>query len=69
MKNQRAREEQTVTIATGLGVFAGVLTVGIGSLAVVGAFSDMSEAFEAGLPWLIAISVLCGGAYVVRHRR
>ncbi len=69
MKSQDAREEQAVTIAAGLAVLVSVLTVGMVSLTVVGAFSDMPQAFEAGLPWLIAIGVLCCGMYVVRHRR
>ena len=69
MKSQVRREEQSVTIAAGLGVLLGVLAAGALVLATVGAFSDMSEVFDAGFPWVIALSVLCGGAYLVRHRK
>ena len=69
MKSQVTREEQSVTIAAGLGVLLGVLAAGALVLATVGAFSDMSETFDAGFPWVIALSVLWCGVYLVRQRR
>ena len=69
MKAQVTREEQSVTIAAGLGVLLGVLAAGALVLATVGAFLDTSEPFDAGLPWVIALSVLCCGVYLVRQRR
>lgn len=68
MKPQSAKEVQTVTIAAGLGVLLGVLMAGALILAIVGVFSDMSETFDAGFSWVIALSLLCCGVYLVRHR-
>lgn len=69
MKSQVAREEHSVTIAAGLGILLGVLAAGALVLAIVGVFSDMSETFDAGFTWVIALSLLCCGVYLVRHRK
>lgn len=58
-----------ITIAAGHAVLVSVLSVGIVSLAVVGAFSHITRALEVGLPWVVAIAVLSCGTYVVRHHR
>lgn len=68
MKSQAAREEQSLTIAAGLGVLLGVLTAGAVVLVIVGGVSGMSETFDAGFRWTIALSLVCGGVYLVRHR-
>ncbi|MBU1800930.1 hypothetical protein [Nocardioides sp.] len=68
MKSQAAREEQSLTIAAGLGVLLGVLTAGAVVLVIVGGVSGMSETFDAGFRWAIALSLVCGGVYLVRHR-
>ena len=67
MRTQHARDEQTVTIAGGLAVFAVVVATGLVLLALTGGLSDADQG--AGFWLLVAAGVLCGGTYVARHRR
>jgi hypothetical protein len=69
MKDQRARDEQTVTIATALIAFLGTLGVGIVLLLIIGWATDVGQAFETGFSWAIAAAGLAVAAYCVRHRR
>jgi len=67
MRTRQAREETTLTIASALAVFLGTLGLCIGVLVIVGAATNMSDAFDAGGPWAIGIAGLVGFVYLVRH--
>jgi hypothetical protein len=68
VKEQRARDEQAVSIATALGVFLGALGLGILLLLAIGWRSGMEQVLEVGFPWAAALAGLAGVAWLVRHR-
>lgn len=67
VKSQEARDEQSITIATALAIFLGTLVLGVGSIALVGAVTDMSRTFGAALPLAVVVAAVAGTAYVIRH--
>lgn len=69
MKDQRARDEQSVTIATALTVFLVAVGACIVVLLFVGWVTDMEQIFETGFPWAVVAAALAGALYLVRHRR
>lgn len=72
MRSQAERDQQTITIATGLAIFVGILLVGILLVVLVKAVSDLdlsggaASAFGFGMVLLAGVVSI---AYLVRHRR
>lgn len=71
MKTQRAREEQTLTIATALVLFVVVVVAAAvlsGSVAAATG-GRVGETVELATAWAVAPAALAAVAYLVRHRR
>lgn len=71
MRTQEERDEQTVTIATGLAIFGGIVLAVVLVAVVVNASSDLElsggAACAIGFGTLLLAAVM-GTAYLVRHR-
>ena len=67
MRSQAERDEQTVTIATAIGIFVCVLAVGVTVVAVANSTSDQWG--EAALKGAALLGLLLAATYLIRHRR
>ncbi|TCJ21585.1 hypothetical protein [Nocardioides jejuensis] len=70
MRDQAARDQQTITIATALGIIVVILVVGGLLLAFANIVGDMPDRLNSGLAFATAtLAVVAGLVYLVRNRR
>jgi len=72
MRSQAERDQQTITIATALAIFVGILLAGFLLAVLVNAVSDLELSGGAASALGFGSVLLAGAvsiAYLVRHRR
>lgn len=72
MRSQAERDQQTITITTGLAIFVGILLAGLLLAVLVKAASDLDLSGGAASALGFGVVLLAGVvsiAYLVRHRR
>ena len=72
MRSQAERDRQTITIATGLAIFVGILLAGVLLAVLVKAVSDpdLSGGAASALGFgMVLLAGVVSLAYLVRHRR
>jgi hypothetical protein len=70
MRSQAERDQQTVTIASALALFLGVLALGLPGLAIVAWTGELSDATGSALFTAnVLVAALASGWYLARHRR
>ena len=69
MRNQQEREEQTVAIAKALAVTLATSVIGILGIVIVGAMTDMSQAFNSAIYWVAVVAVALGIGYLIRSNQ
>jgi hypothetical protein len=65
VRDQQAREERTLAIATALAVMLGTLAIGILGIVAVGSLTDMSQAFNAAIDWVAVVAFAVGIGYLI----
>lgn len=70
MRSQAARDQQTITIATALGVVVVILAVGGLLLALANGLTEVPDRLNSALAFsTAALAVVAGLSYLVRNRR
>jgi len=70
MRSQTKRDQQTITIATSLGIFVGIVLAGMLLGVLVKTLSDLpGPAFSALTFATVLLAGVVSVAYLVRHRR
>lgn len=72
MRTQEERDQQTITIATGLAIFGGMVLAVFLSALVVNASSDLELPGGVGSAigvGAVVLAAVTGVGYLVRHRR